>query len=397
MGIFPVLVLNQVNTTLFALRGFYACNFAVLGVWIPYWPLYMSSLGHRAAAIGLLLSMTLAVKLLGPPLWGPLADRGSRRWVIISASFAACFSSSFFYHGENLTLLLMGTLSFSLFQNAQLSLVEATTLEVIDRDAGQNSQMDYGRIRLWGSWGFILFALGLGVLIDKWGISLVPWTLTLLLISSAIISLALPEAESRPPQPKKSPALFSLPSIRWFYVTALLMQFSHGAYYGFMSLHLEHYGFSRTSIGFLWTIGVVAEVMLFHYSKPLLARFGVAKLLSGSLFLAMLRWSLYTQPPAWSMLLLGQVLHAFTFGAFHLAAVRQTFTMAPHASRSTAQAWYTALSFGLGGGLGILMCGHLYDSMGAEVLFALMAGSSALGILTAYRSSTLFAKEAHYA
>lgn len=387
---------NPVKTTVFILKGFYACNFAVLGVCIPYWPLYMSGLGYSAAVIGLSFFLALGVKVFGPPLWGFLADRGSRYWVIVSTSFAACLASGLFFFGDNLALLLTGMLLFSLFRNAQLSLVEATTLEVTDRHGDRCEQMDYGRIRLWGSWGFIAFAVGLGPAIDRWGVLLVPWLITLLLIASALFSLVLPEAEAPPPQKTASPALFSLPSVRWFYLTALLMQFSHGAYYGFLSIHLASRGFSGAAIGVLWGVGVVAEVVLLRYSKPLLARFGVSHLLIGSLILAVIRWCLYAIPPSWPFLLLGQLLHAFTFGSFHVAAVRRTFEMAPHASRSTAQAWYTALSFGLGGGVGALVCGALYDKIGAEALFLLMASSAALGVWTVQRASHLFDREGHH-
>ncbi|MEO5341152.1 MAG: MFS transporter [Magnetococcus sp. MYC-9] len=374
------------------MRGFYACNFAVLGVWIPYWSLYMSSHGHGAAAIGLLISLSLVAKLLGPPVWGFLADRGSRHRVIAGSSVAAFLVSALFFCADSLPLLLTGAVAFSLLQNAQLSLVEATTLELVDRHphgAGSLPCLDYGRIRVWGSWGFILFALGLGPLIDRWGLGLVPWVLAALLGMSALFSLLLPEGERGPP-PGLSPALFSLPSVRWFYLAALLMQFSHGAYYGFLSLHLVSHGFSQGAIGLIWTMGVVAEVLLLRHSAPLLARFGVSRVLSLSILLAIVRWTLYAVPPAWPLLLAGQLLHAFTFGAFHVAAVRRTFEMAPQASRATAQAWYTALSFGLGGGIGALLCGQLYDQMGAEWLFLIMAGGAALALLAMQRASRLF-------
>ncbi|MBF0161745.1 MAG: MFS transporter [Magnetococcales bacterium] len=381
------------NSPIFAVRGFYACNFAVLGAWIPYWPLYMSRHGHDAAAIGLLIALSLGAKLLGPPLWGHLADRGSRYRVIAGSSCAAWLVSLLFFPGDNLLLLLLGAVLFSLLQNAQLSLVEATTLELIDRHNGQNPHhppLDYGRIRLWGSWGFILFSLGLGPLTDRWGMTLLPWVLSGLLLAAALFSLQLPEGERHTPS-HLSPALFSLPHVRWFYLAALLMQFSHGAYYGFLSLHLDNHAFSHGAIGLLWTLGVAAEVVLLRYSGPLLARLGVSRVLSLSLLLAVLRWTLYTLPPSWPLLLAGQLLHAFTFGSFHVAAVRRTFSMAPQASRATAQAWYTALSFGLGGGIGILLCGNLYDSIGAELLFAIMAAGATLGWLAMQRASRLFA------
>ncbi|MEO5352908.1 MAG: MFS transporter [Magnetococcus sp. XQGC-1] len=383
------------KTAVFALQGFYACIFAVLGVWIPYWPLYMSSHGHGAADIGLLIFLSLVVKLLGPPLWGRMADRGSRHRVIVGSSFAAWLASLLFFHADALPLLLAGALAYSLLQNAQLSLVEATTLEVIDRHNkhnGDDAALDYGRIRLWGSWGFILFSLGLGPLVDQWGLGLVPWALTALLLLGAIFSLFLPQGEPHP-APGLSPTLFSLPCVRWFYLAAMLMQFSHGAYYGFLSLHLAEHAFSRGAIGLIWTVGVVAEVVLLRHSGPLLARFGVDRLLAISLFLAILRWTLYALPPLWPILLFGQLLHAFTFGAFHVAAVRRIFAMAPRASRSTAQAWYAALSFGLGGGIGILLCGHLYDRIQAEGLFLLMAVGASMGLLAMLRASRLFRQQ----
>ncbi len=379
-----------------ALSLFYACNFAVLGVWIPYWPLYLSVHGHGASDIGLLLSLSLVVKLLGPPLWGGLADQGSRHWVIVGSSFAAALFSLLFFYGENFPLLLTGVLAFSLLQNAQISLVEATTLETIQRHNAVRRfgpvkpvPLEYGRIRVWGSWGFILFALGLGPIIDRWGLALVPWALFGLLLASALSALFLPREEPRPLTDEVAPALFSRPSVRWFYLAAILMQFSHGAYYGFLSLHLADHGFSRGAIGLIWTVGVGAEVLLLRHSGALLARLGVSRVLSLSILLAVVRWSLYSMPPVWPILLFGQLLHAFTFGAFHVAAVHQTFAMAPHASRATAQAWYTALSFGLGGGLGVLICGHLYDRVGGEALFALMAAGAALAWLAMQRASRL--------
>ncbi|MBF0460657.1 MAG: MFS transporter [Magnetococcales bacterium] len=383
------------NTAVFALQGFYACYFAVLGVWVPYWSLYMADHGHGAAAIGLLISLSLVAKLCGPPLWGTLADQGSRHRVIVGSSLAAGLVAVLFFYGESLPLLLTGTLALSLLQTAQLSLVEVTTLETIDHHndaAGQTIRLDYGRIRVWGSWGFILFALGLGPLIDRWGLALVPWVLAGLLWMGAVFALFLPPGHPHPPSSTVAPALFSRPAVRWFYLAALFMQFSHGAYYGFFSLHLAAHGFSRGAIGLIWTVGVLAEIVLLRHSGALLARWGVAQLLSLSMLLAVVRWMLYALPPVWPLLLFGQLLHAFTFGAFHVAAVRRTFDMAPRASRATAQAWYTALSFGLGGGMGALVCGQLYDPIGAAGLFMLMAAGAAVGLLAMRRASRLFAQ-----
>lgn len=372
------------------LAGFYAAFFAVLGVWIPYWPLYMSGLGHSAEAIGLVAALALGVKVLGPPLWGRLADRGSRRRVMIGTAFAAWAASTLFLLDGGLGTILAGAVLFSLFQNGPLGLVEATTLEHVDRfDA------DYGRIRLWGSWGFILFALGLGPLTDRWGLGLVPAALVTLLLAVALLTLALPEGESAPHgESAVKRRFFARPSVRWFYLTTLLMQFSHGAYYGFMSLHLENNGFSRTAIGLLWSLGVVSEVVLMSRSAPLLARFGVSALMTASLAVAAVRWTIYAVTLWWPLLIFGQILHAFTFGSFHVASVRRAFEIAPLSQRNTAQAWYSALSFGIGGGSGLMLSGHLFDRIGAETLFAVMALVAAAGLAASRRAGRLFAREA---
>ncbi|MBF0448164.1 MAG: MFS transporter [Magnetococcales bacterium] len=332
--------------TYWTLSGFYACYFAVLGVWIPFWPLYMSHLGHNAEAIGLLTALALGIKVLAPPIWGGLADRGSRHRVIVFTSFAAAVTASMFLFGTTLSLLLIATGIYSFFHTGPLALVEVTTLEVVTRH-----NADYGRVRLWGSWGFILLSLAMGQITDYWGLGMVPGILVLLLLMGGILSLFLPQGETHPQQIEPGARrLFRRPEVRWFYLTTLLMQLSHGAYYGFMSIHLHQNGFSKTAIGLLWSLGVLAEVAFMMRTRPLLLRFGLSAILTGSLILASLRWGIYALTLYWPLLIIGQLLHGATFGAFHVASVQRVFEMAPHGTRATAQAWYSALSFGVGGG-----------------------------------------------
>ncbi|MBF0454079.1 MAG: MFS transporter [Magnetococcales bacterium] len=377
--------------TYWTLSGFYACYFAVLGVWIPYWPLYMADLGHTSESIGVLTALALGIKVLAPPIWGGLADRGSRHRVIVLTSFAACAASTLFLAGSSLPLMLTAAVVYSFFHTGPLSLVEATTMETVTRYGGE-----YGNIRLWGSWGFILLSLGLGPITDYWGMGVVPFTLIFLLAAGSGFALFLPKGEPHPTQVDvSSRKLFHRSEVRWFYLTALLMQFSHGAYYGFMSIYLENNGFSKTAIGLLWSLGVLAEVLFMMRSGPVLARFGLSAVLTGSLVLATVRWGIYSVTLFWPLLIFGQILHAATFGAFHVASVQRVFSMAPHASRGTAQAWYSAFSFGVGGGMGLLMSGFLFERIGAEALFGLMALAAGLGVIVSLRASHTFARSHH--
>jgi MFS transporter, PPP family, 3-phenylpropionic acid transporter len=348
----------------------------------------MADLGHSAEAIGLLMALALGVKVLGPPIWGRLADRGSRHRVIVLTSFATAIISALFLFGSSLTLLIAVSVVYSFFHSGPLALVEATTLETVVKYRG-----DYGRIRHWGSWGFIIFAMGLGTVTDYFGLDLIPATLVALLVAGFAISLFLPKGDPQPTQVEASDRrLFNRPEVRWFYLSSLLMQLSHGAYYGFMSIHLENSGFSKTAIGLLWSLGVLSEVVFMLRSTSLIARFGLSAILTTSLLLATLRWGIYSVTLFWPLLIFGQILHAATFSAFHVASVKLVFTMAPHASRGTAQAWYSAISFGVGGGTGLLISGFLFERVGAGPLFAIMSGCAGLGAIVSIHAAKYFPK-----
>ncbi|HIJ82671.1 MAG TPA: MFS transporter [Magnetococcales bacterium] len=369
------------------LAGFYAFYFATLGIWMPYWPLYMSYAGHGPAAIGAITSLSMAIKLLGPPVWGRLADRSnSRKKIIIATSLGSLLSSSLFIFDSRFVVLAIGVALLHFFLVGSIALVETTAMETVTRH-----QWDYGRIRLWGSGGFILLALGLGPLTDRWGLWLVPWSLTFFLLLQTLIATGLPDSDIPPvANPSPPPSLFYPREKLWFNLMGLLMQMSHGTYYGFMSIHLENNGFSKTSIGALWSLGVVAEIGILALSNTILNRFGVSFILVGSLFLAACRWFIYSQTLAWPLLILGQLLHAFTFGTFHIAAIRRVFETSSPEYRATEQSWFSSISYGAGLGIGLLLSGILFDHIDAQALFALMSGFA----LAALRHTRLFTAKA---
>lgn len=371
--------------TYWILAAFYACYFGVIGIWLPYWPLYLKSLGLDGSAIGLLFALSQGIKVLAPPLWGGMADRGNRRQVLILTSFATWAAFCLFFLGNSFPFLVTVTLIYSFIQAGPLSLAETTTMEQVMRHGG-----DYGRIRVWGSLGFIAASLALGPITDRWGVTPTLWAIALLLLAASLLALETPQPEPSGPHDRHANrlrTLFRRPGVAWFYLGALCMQFSHGAYYGFFSLHLEQNGFSRTLIGLLWSLGVAAEVAVMTQSRWVLKHAGVSSLLTLSALLAAVRWWIYATTLVWPMLLFAQLLHAFTFGTFHIAAVRRTYDAAPPGGRATAQSWYGALSFGLGGSLGLLLSGQLFQEYGAETLFALMTLMALLGTLACWRSA----------
>ncbi|MBF0156398.1 MAG: MFS transporter, partial [Magnetococcales bacterium] len=353
------------------LSAYYAVYFGILGVWIPYWSLYLDALGHGAEAIGTLLAISLGCKVLGPPVWGTLADNGSRRQVIRLTSLASFLAFCLFFLDSGFATLAVAMATFSIFQSGPMVLVEVSTLEAVKRTGG-----DYGRVRLWGSIGFILSAFSLGRVIGDRGPGIILWVIALLLLLGVLVALALPESGEAPGNKREGKkaggwmetgkCLASIPGLGWFYLCSLMMQMSHGAYYGFLSIHLAGEGFSPTAIGFLWALGVAAEVVVMFHARWLGLRLGYSTLWLGSVLFAALRWGIFAVTLWWPLLVLAQIFHAFTFGTFHIASVERLFEGVPAGIRATAQAWYAALSFGIGLGLGTWLSGYLFGPIGAN-------------------------------
>ncbi len=373
------------------LSGYYAAYFAVIGVWVPFWPIYLENQEYHADQIGLIIALGLGIKVLGPPVWGGLADRGPRHRVLIFTSWITLAAFLLYFFEGGFYWLLGVTALYSFFSAGPLGLVEATTLELVQAQKG-----DYGRIRVWGSVGFILLALLMGPLIEYGGLIWVLVMTALLLGSCAVLTLLLPKGDAHPrPQAAMGQlsGLFMKPGVSGYYLSVLLMQFSHGAYYGFYSIYLKQNGFDLAWIGMLWSLGVLSEVFLLSHSRWLLRRFGVGQLITFSLFLAAVRWIILGSTLWVPALLLAQTLHAFTFGSFHVASVQRAFDIAPRHLRATAQGWYSALSFGVGGALGLSLSGALYDRIGGASLYLVMAILAMIGVWVSMRSSDVLERQ----
>jgi PPP family 3-phenylpropionic acid transporter len=342
------------------LSAFYFFYFAVIGILVPYWPMYLASLGYGATDIGLLLSIIMATKIVAPNIWGWLADHYGHRMAIIRwGSFLALVSFTGIFFRTDFLWLVLVTACYSFFWNAVLSQFEVVTLDYL-----KEKPEIYSRVRLWGSVGFIVAVSGTGLLLDY--ISL-DWIAVFLMVSLACIwasSLLVTESGHHYVEAGEG-SIFSVlrqPEVICFFIVCLLMQVSHGPYYTFFSLYLESFEYSKTEIGMLWALGVLAEVVLFWYMHRIMPHFGLRFMILLSLFATSLRWLLL----AWFVdvlwiVLFAQCLHAFSFGSFHAVAielVRRFFTV-KHAGRG--QALYSSLSFGAGSALGAFGSGLLWD------------------------------------
>ncbi|BBB26402.1 MFS transporter [Amphritea japonica] len=363
------------------LSGFYFFYFSLLGALVPYWSLYLKSFGFDAETIGGLMAILMASRIVAPNLWGWLADRtGQRIRIVRYGSFFTCLIFVLIFWQESALGIALVMLGFSFFWNAVLPQFEVLTLIHL----GEKSEL-YSRIRLWGSIGFIVTVLAIGWLLDVIDIRWLPWLMLGLMLLIWLSSLFVQgKALTRHSDESGFMQQLLRPQIIAFFVICLLIQFSHGPYYTFYSVLMESLGYSRAEIGMLWAVGVIAEVIVFIYMHRLIGRFGLRRLMIGSLMLCVLRWLLIGLiPENQALMLFAQSLHAVSFGALHaigIALVHHYFSPANHGQ---GQAMFSSVGFGVGGALGALCSGFLWESLGAAATFIVAAGAVSLAVLCA--------------
>jgi PPP family 3-phenylpropionic acid transporter len=359
---------------------FYAGVFFLVGIQLPFWPVWLAGRGLSVSEIGVVLAAALWVKVIVNPLAGLLADRTGRRrgvMILLAATNLAGFLLFVPTHGL-WPLLLINALTTTA-ASSLMPLGETIALAIV-----YERRLDYGRIRLWGSISFIAGSLGAGMLIARGTSEIV---LSLLIGAAALNLLACTQLPA--PRIKRS----RLKRAGWhrllldrrqllFLLAATAIQASHSVYYGFGTLHWTARGYSSETIGWLWAEGVIAEIALFAYGAPLLARLGPARLLVLAGGAGVLRWTLMGGDVSLPLLLAVQLLHALTFGAAHLGAMHFMARALPEEWSATGQSLYSATVSGLGFGLVMAVSGQLYAALGANS-YLVMAVIAAIGALAA--------------
>jgi PPP family 3-phenylpropionic acid transporter len=362
------------------LSAFYFFYFAFVGAMAPFWGLYLHSLEFNAFQIGVLMSLLQVMRIFAPNIWGHIADHTGKRVAIVQLAalvslltFVGVFWATTFWP----LFLVMSLISF--FWSASLPLVEATTLSHL----GERTDR-YGRIRLWGSVGFIVVVIGLGMALDHASIKLVPWVVLGLLVGIVLTARIIPEAEIARHDVVHVPlgSVLRRPQVLALFAAALLMAAAHGPYYTFFTIHLVETGYSKTLAGWLWALGVVCEIAVFLLMPRVFARVRAETVLLVTLVIAALRflligWLADSTP----LLLLAQLMHAFTFGAYHAAALSLVHRHFTGRNQARGQALYNSVAFGVGGTIGSLYSGAAWDAIGAAWTFSLASGFAVLATL----------------
>lgn len=366
---------------------YFATVFVAIGALLPFWPLWLESRGLTAAEIGLLMALGSWTKLAANPVLAHLSDRagwGKGSLVLLTAASLVCYLVYIPAQGFAwiLALHLVTMACFPLL----VPLAEAQTMAAVYRHG-----LDYGRIRLWGSLTFILGSLATGELL---GLGSADWVLWIALTALAVSLLSAAALPGRPPEAPPLPGalpedvslarllrLLLRRDILAFLAAAALIQSSHAAYYAFSSLTWKAAGIGESAIALLWTVGVVAEILFFAFSRRLPASFTPGRLLVVGGLLTAIRWVLTGMASEIALLAPAQLLHAASFAAIHLAAMHHITRSTPPRLAASMQSLYSALSGGLAMGGAMLLAAACYEVAPGLAFYAMAAVAAAAAAL----------------
>ena len=359
----------------------YFTIFLVIGINAPFWPLWLSSKGFDSRYISLIISLSVLMKIISNPFFAGLGDKyGNRKIPMLYLSIVASiilFTLSFINY--QFLIGVLAIIAWAFFA----PLMPIT--ESLTTTAANKYEFDYGRTRLWGSVSFVLMAFLGGILVENYGLQIIPYIMS---VGTFLVFISI----------YLTPTVYSLPSTHKIKITTLLrnrsflpfllacgaIQASHGMYYTFATIHWKNIGLSETMIGGLWAEGVLFEILLLAYFYKIRSYFSFKSLLIFAALTATIRWIITAYATEPLILVFIQSLHSITFGLTHISAIYFISEVMPERAQAKSQALYSAISMGIIMSLAIAISGDLYDAYQekAFIFSALLALSGA--IITLY-------------
>lgn len=301
----------------------YFTYFFSYGIFLPFWSVWLKGTGLTPETIGILLGAGLVARFLGSLLIAPrvsnpsLLIKGLRLLALITLVFALAF-----WAGTNVAWLMVVIIGFNLFFSPLVPLTDA-----LANTWQKQFPMDYGRVRVWGSIAFVIGSAATGKLVSEFDYRAVLAMLTLgiasMLLGMLLRPSILPQGDTRHQDATGWKAWYLLIVKSWRFLACVsLLQGAHAAYYGFSAIYWQEAGYSASTVGYLWSLGVVAEVIVFALSNRLFRRFSARDLLLLSAVCGLVRWGLMGWTTDLPWLIVAQILHCGTFTVCHLAGMR---------------------------------------------------------------------------
>jgi PPP family 3-phenylpropionic acid transporter len=369
----------------FRLSLFNAVLFLGSGILLPFLPLWLQDRGLADTQVTLVVGLMMAVRVVGIPVGTFIADlTRRRRMVIVVCAFGSTLSYLLMAAMTGFwPILICGMLA------AALMAPVVPLSEVLAIEGSAHYGIDYGRIRLWASLSFLAGSLGAGLLLEVIDVGFVILLVAAAQGIGALATLLLPRDEALPAAPHQpvhvAAVMAAVGSLSFvlFLFAAGLGQASHGFLYAVGSLYFVDLGYSKSVIGLLWAVGVLAEVLMFAFSNRFHQALGSVRLIMLGTALAALRWAVTGLAPPLAALFIIQTLHAASFGLTHLGTMHFIRERVPGHIRNTVQGLYSVLSGGVLLSGAMWISGPLYVSLGGAAWFV-MAAAAALASALAF-------------
>ncbi len=375
------------------LSVFYAALFLSVGLYLPYWPVWLASRGLGPVEISTMFAAGRFASVISGPMIAHIVDRrGDRRVPLLVLSGGTMLVFSLYVLCQPFWQFVLVAIGGGAAWGTIMPL--ADSLAIVNT---QRRRIQYGRVRLWGSVSFILATLAGGKALEWLPESAIFWVLlaSFAMIFRAVFWLPDTRVPGSPIRLKALLRLFANPVFLLFLLASALLQSSHQAVYIFGTLHWRAIGIESPTIGALWAVGVVAEVALFAFGAKLLTRLGPARMLLLAALAGLIRWPILALATSLPVLFAAQMLHALTFGATHLAAMAFIAQAVPHRLGATAQSLHGTVALGLAFVVVARYLGGLFAAEGGGVFYAMAAlslagGIAALVLMRCWKGGALF-------
>ena len=368
-----------------AIAAYYFVYYGFVGVFSPYWGPYLRAVGVPMTMIGLIVSLPQINRIYAPALWGWCADHfGHRRTILRIAGMGGFVGFVVLLFTQDFYWMFAAIFVASFFWSAAIPQVEAVAMTLLQGDSG-----GYARLRAWGSIGFMVATLMGGYLIEHFGVKTLPYLVVVVMAGVAVLVWWVPETSARKPAAQALDGLGKIlrqPEVRALFTGCFLVGSAHGLLHGFYSIHLAEQGVSSSTLGWLWALGVLGEIVLFWFMRYLSARFKTKSLYLFAMAVAVVRYLMIGWGTSWlSILLLAQLMHAFTFGVHHAVSISYVHRFFGEAHQTQGQALYIVFTFGLGGSLATLLAGFSWSALGGGWSFTLASAVSLLALFVCHR------------
>jgi PPP family 3-phenylpropionic acid transporter len=360
---------------------FFVATFAVVGLHLPFFPVFLATRGFDPETIGIVLAVPLLVRIVAAPAISFAADRlGAHRMILVLLCILATIAFALFGLTSGLLPILGIAVLFAMVWTSVIPMTESLATSAV-----RTHNIDYGKLRSWGSLAFIVASFAGGALVDWFGSAAAYWMILAAIALTVPAALILPgpppgERRAMPLSLADAARLVRSPVYLVLLLAVLLIQGAHALLYSFGTLHWHSIGISPSMIGILWAIGTGAEILTFSFAAWALRRFGPLNLVLIGGLAGVIRWGVTALDPPYAALIVAQALHALSFGASHLGALYLICGAVPQRLNATAQGVYSAVYGGIGIGGVIMLSGPLYAALGRDA-FLVMAGLSLAGVL----------------